>query len=112
MPQERGGERLEQEREGCEGAKVARWREWPARPSLLRVLRVLRVGAVPPGLAYGTRRDLHVSRLTAAKYLDALVDGGFLAKMRVGRSNYYVNLALYSILTGDAPLPAAAAIRP
>jgi Fic family protein len=48
-------------------------------------------------------RELNVSRLTATKYLDALVEGGLLQKHRVGRSNYYVNLALYSILTGEAP---------
>ncbi len=29
-----------------------------------------------------------------------LVDGGILAKRRIGRSNLYVNLALYDILTG------------
>jgi hypothetical protein len=43
-----------------------------------------------------------VSRLTATKYLDALAEGGFLLKRKVGRSNYYVNLALNAILTGEA----------
>jgi Fic family protein len=47
-------------------------------------------------------RDLNVSRLTATKYLDALADGGFLEKRRVGRSNFYINLALNAILTGEA----------
>lgn len=47
-------------------------------------------------------RDLGVSRLTAARYLDALVDDGFLRKHRKGRTNFYVNVALYGILTGDA----------
>jgi Fic family protein len=46
--------------------------------------------------------DLKVSRLTATKYLDALTDGGFLHKRKVGRSNYYINLALFPILTGDS----------
>lgn len=50
--------------------------------------------------------DLKVSRLTATKYLDALVASGFLVKRKVGRSNYYINLPLYGILTGEA-LPAA-----
>ncbi|HVT03913.1 MAG TPA: Fic family protein [Thermoanaerobaculia bacterium] len=45
-------------------------------------------------------RDLKVSRLTASKYLEALTEGGFLAKHKVGRSNYYINGALCSILTG------------
>ena len=45
--------------------------------------------------------ELNVSRLTATKYLDALADGGFLLKRRVGRSNYYVNVSLSAILAGD-----------
>ncbi|MGB0127905.1 MAG: Fic family protein, partial [Rhodocyclaceae bacterium] len=47
--------------------------------------------------------DLKVSRLTATKYLDGLVAGGFLAKRKIGRSNYYINLPLYGILTGELP---------
>lgn len=43
-------------------------------------------------------RDTGVSRLTASKYLDALVAGGFVQKNKIGRSNYYVNLALNQIL--------------
>lgn len=43
-------------------------------------------------------RDLQVSRMTATKYLEALVEAGFLRKQRVGRSNYYMNLALNQIL--------------
>lgn len=45
-------------------------------------------------------RDLKVSRLTATKYLEALADQGFLKKHKVGRTNYYVNVALNRILTG------------
>lgn len=44
------------------------------------------------------RFDLNVSRLTATKYLDALADGGFLKKQKIGRANYYINLALTPIL--------------
>jgi Fic family protein len=47
-------------------------------------------------------RDLDVSRLTAAKYLEALSQDGVLRKKKVGRSNYYVNIALNAILTGEA----------
>ena len=43
--------------------------------------------------------DLKVSRLTATKYLEALVAGGFLQKRKVGRSNYYINVPLFDILT-------------
>jgi len=40
-----------------------------------------------------------VSRLTATKYLEALAEGGYVRKLKVGRSNYYVNVALNAILT-------------
>ena len=44
-------------------------------------------------------RDLKVSRLTATRYLDALTATGFLNKQKIGRTNYYVNLPLYALLT-------------
>ena len=44
------------------------------------------------------QRDLQIARLTATKYLEALVDGGFVRKQKIGRSNYYVNVALNGIL--------------
>ncbi|WP_295988415.1 Fic family protein [uncultured Variovorax sp.] len=46
------------------------------------------------------QQDLQVSRLTATKYLEALVEDGFVQKHRMGRSNYYINIALASILRG------------
>lgn len=46
------------------------------------------------------QRDLQVSRLTAAKYLDGLIAGGFVEKQKIGRGNYYVNVALNAILMG------------
>lgn len=45
--------------------------------------------------------DLKVSRLTATKYLEALVAGGFLQKRKVGRRNYYINVPLFEILTRE-----------
>ena len=48
------------------------------------------------------QRDLQVSRLTATKYLDAWAAGGFLRKQKIGRGNYYVNLALSAVLQGAA----------
>jgi Fic family protein len=45
-------------------------------------------------------KDLNVSRLTAARYLEALAGGGFLEKKKVGRTNYFINQRLVSILTG------------
>lgn len=52
---------------------------------------------------------LKISRLTATKYLNALVGSGVLEKVRIGRSNYYINAALWQILAGtpmqnEAPL--------
>lgn len=44
-------------------------------------------------------RDLKVSRMTATKYLNELVEGGFLRKIKVARSNYYINVRLNEILT-------------
>jgi len=44
------------------------------------------------------QRDLKVSRITATKYLDSLVQGGFVRKQKVGRTNYYINVALNKIL--------------
>ena len=46
------------------------------------------------------QQDLGVSRLTATKYLDALVAGSFLRKRKIGRSNYYINQPLYEVLIG------------
>ena len=45
------------------------------------------------------QNDLNVSRLTATKYLDALTDAELLRKIKVGRTNYYINMALNAILT-------------
>jgi len=46
-------------------------------------------------------KALKVSRLTATKYLDTLSDDGFLQKEKIGRSNYYINIALFHILTAS-----------
>jgi Fic family protein len=48
------------------------------------------------------QRDLQVSRITATKYLDALAEGGFVQKQKMGRGNYYVNIALNEILMSNA----------
>ena len=53
------------------------------------------------------QRDLGVSRVTATRYLEALADGGFVVKQRIGRGNYYINTALTSALQpGGPPLEA------
>lgn len=41
--------------------------------------------------------DLKVSRKTAAKYLDELVEIGLLEKEKIGRSAYYINRPLFNL---------------
>lgn len=41
--------------------------------------------------------DLQVTRITATKYLESLVEHGFLVKEKIGRSNYYINAPLYDL---------------
>jgi Fic family protein len=43
------------------------------------------------------QQELDVTRQTATKYLDKLVEAGFLKKAKIGRSNYYINEALLEI---------------
>jgi len=43
-------------------------------------------------------RDLGVSRITAAKYLNELVKDGLLRKEKLGTGNYYINERLMSLL--------------
>lgn len=45
-----------------------------------------------------TQRDLKVVRLTAARYLDQLAEAGFVTKVKMGRSYFYINDALCRIL--------------
>ena len=46
-----------------------------------------------------TERDLGVSRITAANYLNKLAKDGILTKQKLGTGNYYINEKLYAILT-------------
>lgn len=43
-------------------------------------------------------RELKVHRRTAASYLNQLADGGLLTKMKIGKSNYYINGPLLTLL--------------
>jgi Fic family protein len=43
--------------------------------------------------------ELAVSRITATKYLDELIEIGLLVKHKMGRENYYINLPLYELLS-------------
>ena len=48
-------------------------------------------------------RDLRVSRASAGRYLDALAADGLLRKERRGRTDHYVNVALWEVLTRGEP---------
>lgn len=43
-------------------------------------------------------RDLGVGRITATRYLDELTRIGLMAKLKIGRDNYYVNRSLVDLL--------------
>lgn len=44
-------------------------------------------------------RDMQVQRKTAAKYLNMIVGTGLLEKVKLGKSNYYVNTRLVDLFT-------------
>lgn len=46
-------------------------------------------------------RELNVHRNTAASYLNELSKRELLSKVKLGRSNYYLNLPLYNLLRGE-----------
>ena len=45
------------------------------------------------------QRDLKVSRITAANYLNRLADDKLLTRKKLGTGNYYINDALFELLT-------------
>jgi Fic family protein len=45
--------------------------------------------------------DLRVSRITARKYLELLVDHKYLNKEKIGRCNYYINAPLFALFLGE-----------
>jgi len=47
--------------------------------------------------------DLSVTRKTASKYLESLVDLGLVLKVKAGKENYYLNTALFDLLSGTSP---------
>ncbi|MCP4275586.1 MAG: Fic family protein [Gammaproteobacteria bacterium] len=46
-------------------------------------------------------KDLQVTRITASKYLEKLVEHQFLVKAKIGRSNYYINQPLFALFAAD-----------
>lgn len=53
-------------------------------------------------------KELDVTRVTAVRYLDMLVEHGFLEKQKIGRSNFYINVQLYKLLKGDISIDSTA----
>ena len=47
------------------------------------------------------QQDLSVSRNTAIRYLDDLVNVDILVKHKLGRDNYYENRKLFRLLSGQ-----------
>ena len=45
------------------------------------------------------QRDLNVSRITAANYLNKLADDNLLTKKKLGTANYYINDPLFKLLS-------------
>ena len=43
------------------------------------------------------QKDMMVQRKTAGKYLDMIVETGLLRKIKLGRSNYYINIKLMDL---------------
>jgi Fic family protein len=44
-------------------------------------------------------KDLGVSRITAANYLNKLAEDGLLKKEKLGTGNYYINTPLFELLS-------------
>ena len=42
-------------------------------------------------------KDMMVQRKTATKYLDMIVNEGLLEKIKIGRTNYYINYKLIDL---------------
>lgn len=49
-------------------------------------------------------QDLHVTRKTAAKYLHALCDAGFLSEIKLGKEIYFLNDELFDLLANVSSL--------
>ena len=44
-------------------------------------------------------RELKVSRITATRYLDKLVNIRLMNKLKIGRESYYINIELFNLLS-------------
>jgi Fic family protein len=48
------------------------------------------------------QNELQITRQTASRYLDAIVELGLLKKYKIGKENYYINQQLFDLLAGVA----------
>lgn len=46
-------------------------------------------------------KELQVSKPTAVKYLNALVENGFLYKQKIWKNNFYINEPLFNLFKKD-----------
>ena len=44
-------------------------------------------------------QGLEVTRITATRYLDEMTRIGLMSKQKLGRDNYYINIALFNLLS-------------
>jgi hypothetical protein len=44
-------------------------------------------------------QGLEVTRITATRYLDEMTRIGLMSKQKLGRDNYYINIALFTLLS-------------
>lgn len=49
-------------------------------------------------------QDLGISRQTASKYLDQLIELGILKRHKIGKENYYINTPLYDFLNNASQI--------
>ena len=50
-------------------------------------------------------RDMMVQRKTATKYLETIVEQGLLEKVKIWKTNYYINTALVNLFTNQETQP-------
>ena len=56
-------------------------------------------------------KDLSVSRPTATRYLNILVDGELLVEQKIGKDNFYINVELLQLLTRPSSAVAVAQVE-
>ena len=68
--------------------------------SLIGVVKFCNLFLYPYTRIEYVQKDLDISRQTASKYLEQLVNVGLLEKHQAGRNQYFINKQLVSLLIG------------